>query len=406
MTEIIIRKTDGTEVFNRLRADWRELFAQTDNVPFLSREWLSCWHKYFGADKTPFVLQAFRDDRLIGILPLYRQERKLFGCRMFRRVGLLGDAHGGADYLDVIARAEDRAEVLTAMFDFLRAENSFDLLRLKNLATDSEIAAGARKTAANVDENSLLRYADERGEVCPQIDLAAGWEAVLKNCRRAENFKRALKKLRKISDFEIRSVTAPDEASAAFERFYQLHERRWAQCGGSDLSGNPRLAAFQRELVPLLAAAGLIRFEELWAAGECRASIYFLENEKTSFFYNSGYDLTWAKQSVGLVLLGLSIKNAAERGKISFDFLRGGENYKFEWANCQSRELLNIDLTRPIISTVVRQNVNQLRRDLLNFTKSVLPADLIGRLKYYRRAQMWNWAFLILSQIGNLAVEL
>jgi len=79
MNRIVIEKTSEADAFAVLQTEWRRLFAETDCASFLSWEWLSVWFKWFGADKTPFILKAYRANRLVGLLPLYRQKQNFFG---------------------------------------------------------------------------------------------------------------------------------------------------------------------------------------------------------------------------------------------------------------------------------------------------------------------------------------
>lgn len=374
MSRITVKKLSEANVFESLREDWQKLFAVSDCAPFLSWNWLSVWFKHFGADRSPFILEVRREKELIGILPLCLREKKILGLNL-KRLGFIGEANGGADYLDLIAKREDKAEVLAAIFEFLKAEKDFDVIDLENLASDSEIVEFCRKDARLSDVS-----------VCPQIDLSGGFDAILKQSKRADNFKRKSKKLEKIEGFEFRSVTSPDEISEAFERFFYLHEKRWQESGGSELSGHPRLVLFQREAVLSLSKAGLIRFDELWAEGKCRASVYGLDNGKSFYYYNSGYDLDWASKSVGLVLIGLSVKNAIERGNVLYDFLRGDESYKFDWAN-QQNKLVTVNLSRKTASAIAYRTINQASFKLRNFSKNALPKSLAENLKNWKR----NW---------------
>lgn len=383
MSQILIEKLDGEDVFDSLREAWRELSAQTESAPFLSWEWLSTWYKWFGADRTPFVLKATRENRLIGLLPLCFEEKKVLGMRL-KRLAFVGEQVGGADYLDLIARPEDKREVLSAVFDFLKKENCFDVICLENLASDSTTADFLQSFGEHTTKPSL-RFANLITENCPKINLSGGWETILKESKRAANFKRRLKQLEKIPDFEFRTLTSPDETKEAFERFYQLHEKRWLKDGGSELSGHPRLVSFQRDLIQALGASGLLRFDELWAEGECRATVYGLDDGRAFYYYNAGYDLDWAKRSVGLVLIGLSVKNAVERGNRMYDFLRGSENYKFDWANDKS-ELVTARLSRNTIPALAYDGINYASLNLRNFSKSVLPSGFAETLKSRKRA--------------------
>jgi CelD/BcsL family acetyltransferase involved in cellulose biosynthesis len=47
--------------------------------------------------------------------------------------------------------------------------------------------------------------------------------------------------------------------------------------------------------------------------------------------YNSGFHPERAPLAPGLVLLGHVLRDAIERGKRRFDFLRGEERYKYEF---------------------------------------------------------------------------
>ena len=381
MNQISVEVVTEENFFDSLHDQWHQLFAATEcSSPFLSWEWLSVWYQWFGADRTPFVLKAFRDKQLIGLFPLCSQEKKVLGMRL-KLLAFIGEQVGGADYLDVIAKTEDKAEIYSAVLEFLKREKLFDLISLENMASDSAAVTGLQ----NINGKSDLSGICVPTAICPRINLSGGWETILKESKRASNFKRKLKQLEKIPDFEFRTITAPDETGAAFERFFRLHEQRWSKEGGSELSGHPRLVSFQRNLISGLADSGLLRFDELWADGECRASVYALDNGNTFYYYNAGYDLEWANYSVGLVLIGLSVKNAVGRGNSVYDFLRGEETYKFDWANDKS-ELVTVNLSRRTAPALAHEGLTRIWRNLRMLSKFVLPDDLAETLKSRKRS--------------------
>jgi CelD/BcsL family acetyltransferase involved in cellulose biosynthesis len=90
-----------------------------------------------------------------------------------------------------------------------------------------------------------------------------------------------------------------------------------------------------------MAAAGLARVFALKAGSHTIAALYGFSAGKTFSFYQSGMDPAWARLSVGLVLVGCSIKEAIRHGHDTFDFLRGDESYKFQWAT-QSRQPVTV----------------------------------------------------------------
>ena len=70
----------------------------------------------------------------------------------------------------------------------------------------------------------------------------------------------------------------------------------------------------------------------LYAARRPVASVYGVVHGKKFNYYQSGYDPNWASRSVGLVLLARTVQDAFGEGLSEFDFLRGNEGYKGEWA--------------------------------------------------------------------------
>ncbi len=379
-----VEQVGDIDVLSAIRGEWQALFGSSNLSPFSSWEWMSTWFKNFGEGLSPVILKTVRDGKLTGILPMFQTTTKFAGMS-YRRLGLMGDGAGGADHLDVICRPEDRVESIAAILDYLNAHEPSETISFDNIDSGSvmlnALIAGSRK--AGVRRNRVSRSVID---VCPQIDLTEGWESVLSRSKRADNFKRKLKKLAKLPGFDFRSVTSTDETDDAFERFLDLHEKRWKNAGGSELSGHPRLIAFQRQLVKRLAAAGMIRFDELWLDGKCRSSIYGLDNGQNFYYYNSGYDQEFSNLSVGLVLLGLSIRSAIERGNMMYDFLRGDETYKSDWAN-ERTELVSLRLGRNTPLAIAQDGFGRVLSEMKGFAKNALPSEVAESIGNWRRSK-------------------
>lgn len=382
MNQIRLEKSIGKDALLQIREDWTNLFVRTNCAPFLSFEWISAWYEKLAESREIYLLQAYQNERLIGILPLCLQTKSVFGFK-FRQLGFLGEQIGGADYLDLIAEDENKAEIWAKAFEFLSEEKDFDSINLENLAENSSTISILEKLC-EIDKS--FRFKRITSSICPQIDLTSGWESVLSASKRKDNFKRRLKKLEKMQGFEFRSITEKSEISAAFERFAFLHEKRWEKDGGSEATGLPQLMKFHRAVVEDLAEKKLVRFDEIWVEGECRASVYGLDNGETFYYYNAGYDLDWANYSVGMVLIGLSIKTAIARGNVLYDFLRGEETYKFDWSNAQEK-LVTIKLNRPNFLASADRFLEDSWIFLRDSAKTLLPSEFAAKLQNLKR----NW---------------
>jgi len=143
---------------------------------------------------------------------------------------------------------------------------------------------------------------------------------------------------------------------------------------------------FHRELVRRFATHGMARFEELWVDGACRASYYGFGRGDRYWLYQSGYDTDWAKRSVAFVRLGLSIREAVDRGIKFYDFLRGTENYKFDWAT-GARVTMRVQAVgrrRSARFFVARQ---QLRLAAEMAAEAIVPGRSLDVLRRWRRAR-------------------
>jgi CelD/BcsL family acetyltransferase involved in cellulose biosynthesis len=395
MISLTVEEKCGAGAIGELRDEWQDLYRASDAAPFSSWEWAAAWQRWLnggpGGGATPRVVCAYsRTDggaELVGLLALGEEERRLAGLPLgARRLTFLGGGFGGADYLDVLARPEHKAEAAAAILNHLARQASFDVLDLDGLASDSPMLRLIERWRGGSDGGPRgLRYELTPRYVCPVVELEGGWEAALKRSRRAENFRRRLRQLRAREGFEFRSVTRPEEALPAFDRFFALHEARWAGQGGSEATGHAALAAFHRDLVVRLAEAGLLCFDELWAEGACRASIYGIDDGRRYYFYNSGYEPAWRNASPGLVLLGLSIEGAARRGVGWYDFLRGEEPYKFDWATT-TRETVMVRIARRSASAALLTLSERAQRFARDAAQVLLPTRAAGALRSWRRA--------------------
>ena len=92
-----------------------------------------------------------------------------------------------------------------------------------------------------------------------------------------------------------------------------------------------RMERFFRRVIVALAARGAARLAFLDVAERPIAAFVMLEWEDTVGLYNSGFAPERAALSPGLVLLAGVVRDAIERGRRRFDFLRGEERYKYEF---------------------------------------------------------------------------
>lgn len=377
MSRLRVEVHEGEGAFDALREPWEALHRRSGATPFLSWQWQEAWWRHLAPERVPLLLAARRGEEVVGLMALARERQ-----RGIRRLSFLGERVGGADYLDLLAAREDQGRVAAAFVDHLASEIPFDLLDLDDMPAESQLLPALMRRfldQAGSTRRLLLRH------VCPQIELAESWEAQLRRSSRSANFKRRLRQLAALEGFSFRIAREGKEAAAAFERFVDLHGKRWSQRGGSDALDRPAALRFHREVARRFADAGWLCFEELWVEGACRATIYGMDVGESHIFFQSGFDPAWGGRSVGLVLLGLSIEHAISRGKRIYDFLHGTEAYKFDWAT-GSRQTVGLRIAAAGLWPAVWRAGEEAEAIARAAAHSLLPERAVGALRRMRKA--------------------
>ncbi|HEX9050632.1 MAG TPA: GNAT family N-acetyltransferase [Anaeromyxobacter sp.] len=363
-----------------LRDEWRALFdAAASPSPFLSWEWLHVWWRHFGGRRAPWIVEA-RDPagRLAGALALCERPG-LGGARRWR---LVGNGVTGADHLDVLARAADapaaRGAVARALAEELPA---WDVLELEDLPCGTPTAAALRRALAPRG----VRIEARRGYACPGFAVRGSFEAHLARIRRRETYGRRVRWLARQPGFRVDVATSPAEAPAAMDDLLRLHRLRWAAEGGSEGIPSPAVEAFHREVAPLLAARGWLRLYRLVVEGKAIAAVYGIEVGRRFFYYQSGYDPAWSARSPGLVLVGRTVEDAYARGLDDYDFLRGTEAYKLDWAG-DRRETVTLRISAPTLRAGAAAAADRTWRAAREVARSVAPEPMWEALRRARRA--------------------
>ncbi|MFN2547157.1 MAG: GNAT family N-acetyltransferase [Myxococcales bacterium] len=363
--------------------EWRELNGRARaGCMFLSPDWLEPWWKHFGGGRELRTICVREGGKLIGLLPLFAEQIALGGVPA-RRIAFLGDGDTGCDYLDALAEPGREREVLDHCLAALM-NLEWDVCDLDGLWRESftagQIAARFPPSHATggIVRDSRLRY------VCPHIPLNGTYDQYLQGLSRRENLKRREKWLFRQPGVFIECARTPQEVVKAAEQFLELHRARWAVEGGSDGLSDARHEAFHRDAAQRLAQTGALRMYTLYAARRPVASVYGVVHGGKFNYYQSGYDPNWASRSVGLVLLAKTVADAFAEGLQEFDFLRGNEGYKGEWARGE-RWTIQLRLWRGVRGRAAR---NALAATLFarETFKAALPKETLAALRKMKRA--------------------
>jgi CelD/BcsL family acetyltransferase involved in cellulose biosynthesis len=323
----------SVEGFAQVAMEWDRLVAAcpSTNV-FLTSDWLVTWWRHYGTGRQwQFLLVRNKKGRLMGGLPLYSESRFAFG-RRYRSLRLIGTLPESPDNLDVVAEESMRMLVANVVCDWIVTvgRQCYDVLMLSNLAKDSHLIKGLFcRTAIGRDEIKVIPLFE-----CPYVPLPSSFDAYVsslsKNMR--YNLRRRTRQVLNLQGgSEIVCVESAVELPAAMDDLFRLHTLRRAVRGGETRFTVKARQDFHRTLASNFLRQGRLRLLLLKANSQVIAAIYcFTYGSKVSYF-QSGFDPRWSKYSIGMVLMGQCIEMAIREGRKEFDFLRGDEDYKFQW---------------------------------------------------------------------------
>jgi CelD/BcsL family acetyltransferase involved in cellulose biosynthesis len=292
-----------------LAPEWRA-FADRHPAatPFHRPDWLITWWKHFGNGELRVFV--FRDGcEVCGVIPCFLHE-----WQGRRQLTLLGS--GISDYLEPLLKRDHVPEILALLSDHLRNNSDWDVCDWQDLSSPSVLAPLGQM------------HGDSR---CSEIPITGKWDnfylARPRGLRR--NLRRYTAKARIIDDvqFFVKADFEPELVSDLI----RLHAARWNREGEAGMIAANRSAGFLHEIASKFASRGMLRFFGLKFQGRVVALILSVPYKNVLFAYLSAFDPEYEQYGFGKLLLQESLKHAFQERYASWNFLRGEEQYKFDW---------------------------------------------------------------------------
>ena len=175
--------------------------------------------------------------------------------------------------------------------------------------------------------------------VCPRVELPATWDAYLGSLSKHERHevRRKLRNLEAAGAVAFERTAGSEAVTDRFldfmrtsraekATFLTLEMEAFFRSIASDFAGDEAESAGLRTQNSELGTSAWIG--ALTLDGRPVAMVMAFEDATTVSLYNTGYDPDYGHLAAGLLSKALAIRDAIERGKNIFDFLRGEEEYK------------------------------------------------------------------------------
>ena len=347
-----------------LERHWNELLAASAaKNPFLTREWLHAWWTHLRGNALRYAITVRSGSQLIAIAPLVMRPGRL---ALAPRLEFLGAGKAGADYLDLIVRANHEHEAVAEI------ARTIDALQMPMCLDHLPPAALAESLRPHL-ESAGWSAIDSSPDVCPVVELKGHtWESYLATLGASHraNYRRRLRALTAKFDLRFEPVTTDQDRKVALDALRQFHARRWQSDGQSATFADPALERFQDDFTRTALDAGWLRLYILWLNDVPAAVMYGFMGGDRFYFYQHGFHEDYAKYAVGLVLMGLTIRAALEEGAAEFDMLYGHEPYKYLWARTE-RRLGRLQLFPPNPSGQLLRRHAETRQALRSFAYNI-----------------------------------
>lgn len=313
------------EHFFAARAEWSELLEHSDaNRLFLSWEWLSTWWStYSRRHHLELYCLAVRDkqDRLIGIAPLYLHRAKLRGL-FSKRAQFIGNIWQGratmrTEYLEFIVERARADLVVATLLDTLSAARDWDDIVLTDLDQESATYRVLHRHALGRD--NYIRYVSHYTGYA--IHTHRTWDAYLReisgNQRRKLFLQRRQLEARGPVELEWFDGNRFEEFA---DRLDRLHALRW---GRPFFKGEMR--NFHRHLVSAHGNGALCHASILVVGGRDVSALYNVRAAGREYNLQGGFDEQFARGlSMAFLHLGYVIERAIADKIDRVELLVGG----------------------------------------------------------------------------------
>jgi CelD/BcsL family acetyltransferase involved in cellulose biosynthesis len=138
--------------------------------------------------------------------------------------------------------------------------------------------------------------------------------------------KRKLRRLWEAGSVEHRCLESVQEAGDYLDIFLELFPM--SREDKADFM-TPQMESFFRHIAKAMDGVGMLRFGIIEIDRQPAAMTMGFDYNDTHYLYNSAYDPRFNYLSVGVLCKVLCLKESIEKGKKKWDFLKGGETYKY-----------------------------------------------------------------------------
>lgn len=321
----------GVEIVDRLAGEWRELCHELpDDQPFFQPEWVAAYVRNREPKRKLAVVTVRSGGKLKAVLPLVK-EWKLFLSALPART-LRGATQLHTWRFDLVrAPGVDREAIVKAVWKSLRSMWGWDVIELPDVpkggATEELLDAAGRDGYPTGSSEYMFTPVYRLGK--PPVNPNSAF------LPRSANLRRSLRRiLRKVATQGNMKLERYDKAAPELlQRFYDLERAGWKGQRGTAIASDSATRNFFDELARVSGENGYLSLYFLKLDGRDVAGHFGLRFGGTYYMVKCAYDEMYGPYAPGHLLVHEVLRDCAERGLTTFDFMAHGEDWKVKWTS-------------------------------------------------------------------------
>jgi hypothetical protein len=332
-TKIVIERFNSTEK-KSVAGKWQSLERNNKTNAFLSWDWINNWLDVV-TDKL-FLIEAYRDGKVVGLGFFVETTRKVFGCFSIKqwwlhRTGIQQQDQMWIEYndflLDKSCSIAVREEMIKAVADFDPSvkEVIIGLSAIEELDCFTEYFAKLNfLSVSTIETNGYLASLS-------WLDSDYLHKALSKNTRL--QISRSKKILQSQGELSFEVFSNPQKLLELYPKIASIHIDKWKDTNEGSGFSNPIFEGFHKSLV-FNNTNKMVQIAVLTLNGvDLGYLVNFVYNNKVYFYLSALQQNPDNKIKIGLTLHSEAIQYYAEQGVESYDFLGGNARYKKSLSN-------------------------------------------------------------------------
>jgi CelD/BcsL family acetyltransferase involved in cellulose biosynthesis len=346
-TKIIIEN----EGFDSIENEWKTLAEHSAEHIYQTYEWNRTWWKYFGKERSLYLIVFYSEDKLVGVAPLFRDTIRIIGRKIYSSIRFIGSNVSQSpgepliglvaytDYLDILVHPGYKDQVARSLADHLKDESlAYDEILFEEVPENSILRTHLIEA---LKETEMHVYVSEDSS-CANILLDTSWKAHLKGMSRnsRKKMKGYLKSIQNPEKklFDLREIKKADDFPEAFEMLARVHQDQWNRRGAPGMFYTSRMYDFMKETSDQFFKNGWLQIRILTPAEKSDSCVaidlfYMYKNRIYSIIGGMDYESPLSSKGAGNVIFAVTLKEAVENGYRVFDYIRGMQDYKLRKAD-------------------------------------------------------------------------